>query len=123
MRIGMMVLGVWALVLLGASAAQAGEVDVVDVEVTGTGNDFLFSVTLQHADTGWQHYADAWEVLDKDGTVYGKRVLAHPHVHEQPFTRSRRISIPDGVKTVIVRGHDSVHRTGGKEMKVDLPGR
>lgn len=45
-------------------------------------------VTLSHPDTGWDHYADGWEVLDANGTRLGLRVLAHPHVEEQPFTRS-----------------------------------
>ena len=43
-------------------------------------------VTVQHADTGWDHYADAWEVLAPDGTVLGTRTLLHPHTDEQPFT-------------------------------------
>lgn len=56
------------------------------VGVTRTGD--TVSVTLRHPDTGWDHYADAWEVLDTDGARLGLRVLAHPHVNEQPFTRS-----------------------------------
>lgn len=113
------------IILTGlASAAVAGEVDVLKVDVKHSGGEnFRFSVTVEHADEGWDHYADAWEVVGEDGTIYGKRVLAHPHVDEQPFTRSGSTTIPAGVKTVIVRAHDSVHKLGGVEMKVDLPGR
>ncbi len=103
--------------------AWAGEADVIDVRVTGSGTEFRFSVTVAHGDTGWDHYADAWEVAGEDGTVYGKRVLAHPHVDEQPFTRSGSATIPEGVKTVIVRAHDSVDGYGGKQMTVAVPGR
>jgi len=106
------------------SAGLAGEVDVLKVDVREAGdNTFRFSVTVEHADEGWDHYADAWEVVGEDGTIYGKRVLAHPHVDEQPFTRSGMATVPDGVKTVIIRAHDSVHKLGGKEMVVALPGR
>ncbi|MEM7214194.1 MAG: hypothetical protein AAF423_01530 [Pseudomonadota bacterium] len=101
----------------------AGEADVVDVSVSGSGTEFRFSVTVRHADTGWDHYADGWEVVGEDGTVYGKRILHHPHVEEQPFTRSGSASVPLGIKQVIVRAHDSVDGYGGKEMLVDLPGR
>lgn len=104
-----------------SSPAFAGESDVVGVEVSGQAGNYTFSVTVEHADEGWDHYADGWEVVGEDGTVYGKRVLAHPHVNEQPFTRSGRIKIPDGVTKVIVRAHDSVHGYGGKEMVVTLP--
>lgn len=101
------------------AAAFAGETDVVDVSVRGAGDAFSFDVTLAHADTGWDHYADKWDVVGPDGTVYATRVLAHPHVDEQPFTRSKSgVKIPAGIKEVIVRGHDKVHGYGGKEMKV-----
>lgn len=110
--------------LIGTSAhAFAGEADVIDVKVRGSGTEFRFSVTVKHADTGWDHYADGWEVVGEDGTIYGKRILHHPHVEEQPFTRNGNATVPEGVKTVIVRAHDSVDGYGGKEIKVDLPGR
>ena len=80
------------------------------------------SVTVRHADTGWDHYADAWEVVGPDGTVYGKRVLYHPHVNEQPFTRSLDgVKIPENVGSVTVRAHDSVHGLGGTETTVKVP--
>jgi hypothetical protein len=103
------------------SNAFSGEADVVDVEISGKDGNYNFSVTVKHADTGWEHFANRWEVVGKDGTVYGTRVLAHPHVNEQPFTRSGRIKIPQGVDSVIVRANDSVHGLGGKEMTVKLP--
>lgn len=102
-------------------AAFSGEADVVDVQVSGSNGSYNFSVTVRHADEGWEHFANRWEVVGADGTVYGTRVLAHPHVNEQPFTRSGSINIPEGVSTVIVRANDSVHGLGGKEIVVPLP--
>jgi hypothetical protein len=82
---------------------------------------WTFEVTVQHEDTGWEHYADRWEVLTLDGEVLATRVLAHPHVEEQPFTRSQSgIVIPEGVNEVRVRAHDLVHGYGGREVIVDL---
>lgn len=66
----------------------------------------VLSVTLSHPDTGWDHYADGWRVELADGTILGTRVLAHPHVEEQPFTRSSRIDVPDGVDAVMIRASD-----------------
>ncbi len=109
----------------GNVSAMAGEVDVVGVSVDRmNGGTYRFDVTLRHDDKGWDHYADAWEVVGRDGTIYATRVLVHPHVNEQPFTRSKSgIAIPGGVKTVTIRGHDKVHKYGGKTMEVMLPGR
>ena len=115
---------VWiAAVLLTFQVVWAGEADVVDVRASKTSSTtYSFAVTVQHADTGWDHYADKWEVLGPDGKVLGTRVLMHPHVNEQPFTRSLSgVQIPPGVKTVTVRAHDKVHGWGGKTMSVDLP--
>lgn len=61
---------------------------VIAATATRSGESWRFEVTLTHPDTGWDHYADAWEILAPDGTVIGTRVLDHPHETEQPFTRS-----------------------------------
>ena len=109
--------------ILMAVVGHAGEVDVTDVSVDcNSGCDF--NVTLRHDDEGWKHYANRWTVLTPDGKVLGTRVLYHPHVNEQPFTRSLSgVKIPDGITEVIVRGHDLVHKEGGREMRVKLPSR
>ena len=103
--------------------ALAGEADVVDVEVTKQGEGrFRFDVTVRHADEGWDHYADRWEVLGPDGAALGVRELAHPHVNEQPFTRSLTgVAIPADVGEVRVRARDSVHGYGGEEKTVAVP--
>ncbi len=84
-----------------------------------------FSVTVRHADTGWDHYADEWQVVDPaSGAVLARRVLAHPHVEEQPFTRSQSgIEIPAEVTTVMVRAKCNVHGFGGREVVLDLTSR
>ena len=107
--------------LFFASSVFAGEADVVDVDISKSGNRYTFSVTVSHADEGWDHYADGWEVVGPDGKVLGTRVLAHPHVNEQPFTRSGSFEIPEGISKVTIRAHDSIHKYGGKEMLVELP--
>jgi hypothetical protein len=109
--------------LLAAAAAQAGEADVENVNVTQTGdNTFSFDVTVLHADAGWKHYADKWDVVAPDGTILGTRTLYHPHVDEQPFTRSLSgVKIPDSIEKVTVRAHDSVHGYGGKTVIVAIP--
>lgn len=96
-----------------APPAIAGAPEVVDVSASKQGADWRFDVTVAHGDEGWDHYADAWRVVGPDGEVYGLRVLAHPHVDEQPFTRSLSgVSIPEGVAEVTVEARDKVHGWG-----------
>jgi hypothetical protein len=110
--------------LLLAGPVMAGQAAVVDVKVQQSfDHSYQFEVSVRHDDEGWNHYADRWEVLAPDGTVLATRVLLHPHVDEQPFTRSLSgVSIPEGISTVTIRAHDLVHGYGGKTMTVELPG-
>ena len=86
------------------------------------GGTWSFDVTLRHPDTGWDHYADAWEVLAPDGTSLGVRELAHPHVDEQPFTRSLSgVVVPDGVDHVTIRARCLVDGWDDATLRVDLP--
>ena len=91
-------------------------------------SSWTFEVTVEHPDTGWEDYADGWDVVAPDGTVLKPdlnspftRLLLHPHVGEQPFTRSQRgIEIPSDITEVRVRAHDLVSGFGGQEVVVDL---
>jgi hypothetical protein len=111
--------------LLMSTAAYAGEADVIEVKVRGNaGDSYNFDVTVRHTDEGWKHYADKWDVTAPDGTVLGTRILAHPHVGEQPFTRSLAgVKIPENIAEVTIRAHDLVHGYGGKTVKVAVPGK
>lgn len=113
----------FGIILVLSSAALAGGADVEKVDIRKTADRvYTFSVTVRHADTGWDHYANKWDVVGPDGTAYGVRVLHHPHENEQPFTRSLGgIEIPENVKAVTVRAHDSVHGAAGKTMDVKVP--
>ena len=100
----------------------ADEVEIVNVKFEiGHPGTWNVSATLRHEDTGWEHYADAWRVVTGEGEVLGKRVLYHPHVEEQPFTRSLGdVVIPAGLAVVYVEAHDKVHGWGSSRVRVDL---
>ncbi len=103
------------------TAAHANEVRIVDVTVRCP-KDCNFSVTLEHDDTGWDHYANQWDVVTPDGKILKSRVLYHPHVNEQPFTRSLSgVSIPEGLKRVRIRASDLKHGYSPQEYLVDIP--
>jgi len=80
--------------MLIISSLVAAEADVVDVEIIALGdNKYRINTTVLHADAGWDHYANRWDVLAPDGTVLGSSIQAN----------------------------DSVHELGGKTMTVDVP--
>lgn len=100
--------------------ASANQPEVLFVEMEKRGSVWTAQVTVRHGDTGWEHYADAWRILDSEGKVLGTRTLYHPHENEQPFTRSLTgVKIPSSVSEVDVQAHDKVHGWGEK-MRVKL---
>ena len=106
-----------------AFSAVAGEADVEKVRISKERvGIYRFDVTVRHADAGWKHYADKWDVVAPGGKILGTRVLLHPHELEQPFTRSLSgVRIPRGVSRVTVRAHDKVHGYGGEVVTVEVP--
>lgn len=104
-----------------ANPATAHDADVLDVRLEQAGMLWNIHVTVAHPDTGWDHYADGWEVQDASGKVLAYRKLMHPHVDEQPFTRSiSGVVIPDGTREVFVRAHCSKDGWSSDLMRVEL---
>ena len=94
-----------ALLLALLPATAAADAPVIEAaRVAGA----VIQVTLSHPDTGWDHYADGWEVLAADGTRLGLRTLLHPHVTEQPFTRSLTLDGPLPPGPLAIRARCSV---------------
>jgi len=108
---------------LGSTACPAGEADVIDAKVHRTAaGTYDFSVTVRSIDRGWDHYADAFEILAPDGRLLGRRVLLHPHEDEQPFTRELLgVAIPAGTEKVTIRARHKPRGYDGRALEVALP--
>lgn len=78
---------------------------------------YTVSTVVRHNDTGWDNYADAFEIKGAMVTN-GLRVLMHPHENEQPFTRSQSSVKASG--EVWVEAKDNVEGSGGSKIHVDL---
>lgn len=114
-----------AVLAVAPSSAYAGKADVVAARAVPLGGGrYRFEVGVRHDDRGWDHYADRFEILSLAGTILGTRVLVHPHVDEQPFTRALDgVLIPPALRRVRIRAHDKVDGYGGRELILTLPGR
>lgn len=113
-----------ALFLTMPLGAWADAPVIEDVKAIQKGSTWTFSVTLRHGDTGWDDYADGWEILGPDGARLGFRELLHPHVNEQPFTRSLSgVEIPADMNVVYIRARDNVGGWSEEKMMFELPKR
>lgn len=110
------------LLFAAPALALADPAQVSGVEATPGTNGWRFDVTIAHADTGWEDHADGWRIELADGTVIGERPLAHPHVTEQPFTRSTSgVVIPEDTARVFIRTRTNVEGWADRTTPVALP--
>ena len=120
------VAGIWISTLLiiisFSTQSSAGGADVIDASAMRESNGrYTVSATILHKDEGWKHYVNRFEVLTPDGKLIGARYLGHPHVNEQPFTRSATsVNVPEGINEIRIRAHDNVHGFSGKEFTLKL---
>ncbi|MVO15392.1 hypothetical protein [Parasedimentitalea huanghaiensis] len=112
-----------ALILATAAIPAMADAPLVEnVRTQNSSSGWKFHVTLSHPDTGWDHYADGWRVLDMNGTESGMRVLGHPHEQEQPFTRSLSgVQIPVGTQQVQIQARCLTDGWASETYLVRLP--
>ena len=109
-----------AALLAVAAPALADPAEIVSAEARASGSGWSVSVTLRHGDTGWDDYADGWRLVTEGGEVIATRPLVHPHVNEQPFTRSLSgVTLPDA--PVFVESSTTVTGWSGDRLPLEVP--
>ena len=110
------------LLLIISIFLYANEPKIIDVKADrANDNSYNFHVTVKHNDVSNDHYVNRWEVVDEKGNILAIRILFHPHINEQPFTRSLYgIDLPLNIEKVYVRAKDIVHGYS-KNYEVILP--
>ena len=105
-----------------ANTGWAGEADVLKAVASQSGaGTWRFDVTIKSNDKGLDYYCDRFEIVGSDNQVLGTRILVHPHVEEQPFTRSLgSVRIPADVKQVTVRAAMKPNGAGGEVFVLKL---
>jgi len=49
-----------AFLFVPFTSSMAGKADVIEADINCDGSTCRFSVTVEHADEGWDHYAGKW---------------------------------------------------------------
>ena len=101
----------------GASSLQNERAVVSAVEVSGEPEAYMLAVTIESEETGCDQYANWWEVVTPEGELRYRRILAHSHVDEQPFTRSGGPVAIAADAAVIVRSHTYPHGYSPQAME------
>ncbi len=111
-----------AMVAAGPVLADAPR--IVAVDVASDGGRFTLSVTMEHHDTGWDHFADGVQVELPDGTDLTYRALSHPHLDSDRIEATiAGVSVPQGVDHVVLLTRCSLVGWSAEPYSVKLPGR
>jgi len=95
------------LLIMPNSSPANGSPDarITNVRAAGAAGRYTLEVTIRSNDTGCEHYANWWEVVDEHGVLVYRRVLLHDHADEQPFTRDGGPVAIEAGQVVTVRAH------------------
>jgi hypothetical protein len=102
---------IFVLAAVSVVIAQDDCAHIVNASATqSSSGTWEISATVSSTETGWDKYASEWKIENPaDGSLLGRNLLLHPHVKEQPFTRSLSgVEIPDDVSVVVISAKDSV---------------
>lgn len=117
-----------AIVMLGAKVGYAEQSNprIADVQVRLDSSDqpgiFHIKVVIEHQDTGWDDYVDAWEIVGLDGQLLGSRPFFEPALdQEKTVSALAGVVIPDDVKTVMIRARKHPQGYQGEPVEITIP--
>ena len=109
-----------AIFLLNTVYASKAEIKNVTVSKSSN-NLYTFNVTILHNDTGWNHYINKWTIVDSNDNIIATRILHHPHVNEQPFTRSKSNVLIDGTsKEYFIKIYENIKKNSIEKYPIFL---
>jgi hypothetical protein len=125
MRLPLLMISAFALSL---SPTQASEdvARIADVQIKRDSSDqagiYHIRVTIEHQDTGWDDYVEAWEITSPEGELLGVRPFFEPELDDtKTVTALAGVVIPEDIRTITIRAR--IHPTGieGEPVQVQIP--
>lgn len=126
MHLPLLTMSAFVLCLSGAVYAGDNAARIADVQVKRDSVDqsgiYHISVTIEHEDTGWDDYVEAWEITGPDGTLLGVRPFFEPELeHSQTVSALAGVVIPEDIKTVTIRARTHPRGIEGDPVEVQIP--
>lgn len=117
-----------AFVFSLAGTAHAGEhaPRIADVQIKRDSPEqsgiYHIRVTIEHEDTGWDDYVEAWELHDPDGKIMAVRPFFEPELDQQQTVSALAgVVIPAEVKTVTIRARSHPVGLAGDPVEIQIP--
>jgi len=126
MRLPMLIISAFVLSFAGLAHAANDVAKIADVKVKRDSPDqpgiYHFMVTIEHEDTGWDDYVEAWEIFGPNGKLMAVRPFFEPELeHLKTETALAGVVIPVEIKTVTVRARTFPKGLEGDPVEVQIP--
>jgi len=126
MRLPSFILAAAMMVTPQLAKAEGPAPRIADVQVKRDSPDqpgiYHIKVTIEHGDTGWDDYVEAWEMFAPDGTLLGSRPFFGPELEEQATVSALAgVVIPQDVETVTIRARNFPQGLNGDPVEVRIP--
>lgn len=117
-----------ALLLFGMQPgyADTNAPQIADVKVKRDSPDqpgiFHVKVTIEHEDTGWDNYVEAWEIFGPDGQILGVRPFFEPELERlKTVSALAGVVIPEDIRTVTIRARTYPKGFEAKPVEITIP--
>ncbi|MEM7042305.1 MAG: hypothetical protein AAF543_05800 [Pseudomonadota bacterium] len=126
MRLPLAIASTLTLALVGTAQAEEQDARIADVQIKRDSPDqpgiYHIRVTIEHEDTGWDDYVEAWEIYDPDGKVIGVRPFFEPELERlKTVSALAGVVIPEDIKTVTIRARTYPKGFEGAPIEVSVP--
>jgi hypothetical protein len=126
MHLPLLMVSAFALSLSGAVQAADDVARIADVQIKRDSVDqsgiYHIRVTIEHQDTGWDDYVEAWEITSPDGELLGVRPFFEPELEEtQTITALAGVVIPEEIKSVTIRARTHPKGIEGDPFEIQIP--
>ncbi len=132
MHLPLLMVSAFALNLVGAlslsGTAQAADdvARVADVQIKRDSADqagiYHILVTIEHEDTGWDDYVEAWEITSPEGELLGVRPFFEPELENtRTVSALAGVVIPEEIKSVMIRARTHPNGIEGDPFEIQLP--
>ena len=115
-----------ALSLSGTVHAADDVARVADVQIKRDSADqagiYHILVTIEHEDTGWDDYVEAWEITSPEGELLGVRPFFEPELEDtRTVSALAGVVVPEEIKTVMIRARTHPNGIEGDPFEIQLP--
>ncbi|MGI9509153.1 MAG: hypothetical protein ACR2QJ_07380 [Geminicoccaceae bacterium] len=126
MRLPMLIAALFTFGQVADVRAENDPARVADVQIKRDSPDqpgiFHIEVTIEHEDTGWDDYVEAWEIFGPNGEILGIRPFFEPELErEKTISALSGVIIPEDIKTVTIRARTYPAGLEGGPYRVDIP--